>query len=223
MAVLLGILTIAALIGIDVLFLRARRARRAEAVAPPRLPPLSESITRLPQGVFLHPTFTWSRVREDGDVVLGIHPLLFGLVGAPYQIDVLSEGQEVERGGELVKLGRSGRRLTVRSPVSGRISAVNDVLTGEAEWDGVEADDGRWVYRITPQGLGEEVPSWFVAERASEWSRRQYERFKEYLFGVLHAGELGLTMTDGGDVPNGILGRLAGSAWDGIQQEFLDP
>ncbi|MDH3456522.1 MAG: hypothetical protein OER90_06735 [Gemmatimonadota bacterium] len=223
MAVLLGILTIAALIGIDVFFLRARRARRAEAVAPPRLPPLSESITRLPQGVFLHPTFTWSRVREDGDVMLGIHPLLFGLVGAPYQIDVLSEGQEVERGGELVKLGRGGRRLTVRSPVSGRISAVNTVLAGEAEWDGVDTDDGRWVYRITPQRLGDEVPSWLVAERASEWSRRQYERLKEYLFGVLHAGELGLTMTDGGDMPNGVLGSLAGSAWDGIQQEFLDP
>ena len=71
--------------------------------------------------------------------------------------------------------------------------------------------------------VAEEVPRWMVAERAAEWTRAQYARLREYLFGVQHAGELGLAMTDGGDMPVGILASLDTAAWDGVQKDFLDP
>jgi hypothetical protein len=61
-----------------------------------------------------------------------------------------------------------------------------------------------------------------VAESAVEWTRAQYARLREYLFGVQHAGELGLAMTDGGDIPVGILTSLDAAAWDGVQKDFLD-
>ena len=69
-----------ALTGHYILVERPRRIAR-EAGQGPRALPVRDLIPRLPSGIFLQPTFTWSQVRPNGDVELGVHPLLFGLVG----------------------------------------------------------------------------------------------------------------------------------------------
>jgi glycine cleavage system H lipoate-binding protein len=221
MVAVLVVVTVLALISLDYFWLRHRRARQATG-SRVKLRPLMESVSRLPEGVFLQPTYTWSRLEENGEVLLGVHPLLFGLVGPPYRIDVRAEGDRVESRDELARIRRGDRRLIVRSPLSGRITQVNPALAGEAEWAGFDNGTSRWLYRLAPDRVADEVPRWMVAESAVEWTRAQYARLREYLFGVQHAGELGLAMTDGGDMPVGILTSLDAAAWDGVQKDFLD-
>jgi len=221
MVAVLVIVTVLALISLDYFWLRHRRERQATE-SRVKLRPLMEAVSRLPEGVFLQPTYTWSRLEANGEVFLGVHPLLFGLVGPPYRIDVRAEGDRIESRDELARIRRGDRRLIVRSPLSGRIAQVNPALAGEGEWGGFDSDAGGWLYRLVPDRVAEEVPRWMVAERAAEWTRAQYARLREYLFGVQHAGELGLAMTDGGDMPVGILASLDAAAWDGVQKDFLD-
>jgi len=221
MVAVLVIVTVLALVALDYFWLRHRKARQA-AGSPVKLRPLTEAVSRLPEGVFLQPTYTWSRLEANGEVLLGVHPLLFGLVGPPYRIDVRAAGDRIESSGELARIRRGDRRLIVRSPLSGRIAQVNPALTGEAEWAGVDGDANGWLYRLVPDRVADELPRWMVAERAAEWTRAQYARLREYLFGVQHAGALGLAMTDGGDMPVGILANLDAAAWDGVQRDFLD-
>jgi glycine cleavage system H lipoate-binding protein len=223
MVALLVALTIIALVAADYFLLRPRRAARpAEEDAPlPGLEPLSAAIDRLPAGVFLQPTFTWSRIRPDGEVLLGVHPLLFGLVGAPYDVERLPGGEHVEKGAPLVRIRKGDRRLTVRSPIAGRIAEVNRVVSGETDWTGLQHDGGSWLYRIVPERVAGEVPTWLIGESATEWTRRQYQRVREQLATLAGGPGLAGTMADGGEIPAGILARLDDAAWTAFDRAVL--
>jgi len=222
MVALLVVLTILALLAADYFLLRrGRQAEEAEGIPLPGLEPLSAAITHLPAGVFLQPTFTWSRIRSDGELLVGVHPLLFGLVGAPYGIDLLPSGDHVGKGAPLVRLTKGGRSLTVRSPVAGRITEVNRTVGGETDWKGLNGGTGGWLYRIIPEEVGGEVSTWMMAEQAADWTRRQYQRLREHLSTRAVGPELVRTMADGGEVPTGILATLDDAAWTNFETTFL--
>ncbi len=222
MVALLVALTIIALVAADYFLLRPQRVKKAEEGIPlPGLEPLSAAITRLPAGVFLQPTFTWSRIRPDGDVLLGVHPLLFGLVGAPYDVERLPGGEHVEKGAPLVRIRKGDRRLTVRSPIAGRIAEVNRVVSGETDWTGGHGEGGGWLYRVIPERVAGEVSTWLIGEAATEWTQRQYQRLREQLTALAAAPELAGTMADGGEIPAGILARLDDAAWTTFERNVL--
>jgi len=222
MVALLVVLTILALLAADYFLLRrGRYAEEAEGIPLPGLEPLSAAIAQLPAGVFLQPTFTWSRIRSDGDLLVGVHPLLFGLVGAPYGIELLPNGEHVGKGAPLARIRKSGRSLTVRSPVEGRIAEVNRAVTGETDWKGLNGGTGSWLYRIIPVEVGSEVSTWMMAEQAADWTRRQYQRLREHLSTLAVGPDLARTMADGGEVPAGILAALDDAAWTRFEATFL--
>lgn len=223
MVVLLAILTVVALIALDYFVLRERRAKRPAEARLPGLEPLSRLADSVPDGVFLQPTFTWTRISEDGDLFVGVHPLLLGMLGAPYRYELLGNGSAVEKGAPLIWIERSGRRLSVPSPVEGRVTAVNRRSTGETQWKGLEAPEGSWLYRIQPVRVEQEVPGWMIADSALAWTRQQYEGIRSYLTRAVGLGEVGATMADGGDVPIGVLATLDDQAWTGFQATFLTP
>jgi glycine cleavage system H lipoate-binding protein len=222
MVALLVVLTILALLAADYLLLRrGRQAEEAESIALPGLEPLSAASTHLPAGVFLQPTFTWSRIRSDGDHLVGVHPLLFGLVGAPYGIDLLPSGDHVAKGAPLARITKGGRSLTVRSPVFGRISEVNRTIGGETDWTGANGGTASWLYRIVPEQVGPEISSWMRAEEAVDWTRAQYQRLREHLSATTVGPDVARTMADGGEVPTGILSTLDDAAWNTFELTFL--
>jgi glycine cleavage system H lipoate-binding protein len=193
-----------------------------ERIEVPGLKPLSDVVRRLPGGVFLQPTYTWSRIREDGEMLIGIHPMLYGLIGAPYQLELVGEGTHIDKGAPLARIGRGDRRLTVRSPIAGAVTEVNHRMDGETDWSGVRDTNGGWLYRVRPERVGDEVPSWLIGERAVAWTKEQYARIRGRLAAVATARSLGTVMADGGEIPTGILGELDEQAWHAVQGEFLD-
>ncbi|MBI2072484.1 MAG: hypothetical protein HYT81_05520 [Gemmatimonadetes bacterium] len=222
MVALLVVVTILALLAADYFLLRrGRHVEELEQVPLPGLEPLSAAITHLPAGVFLQPTFTWSRIRPDGDLLVGVHPLLFGLVGAPYGLELLPNGGHLGKGAPLARITKGGRSLTVRSPVVGRIAEVNRAIAGETDWKGQNGGNASWLYRIIPEQVGREVSSWMMAEQAADWTRRQYQRLREHLSTLAVGPELVRTMADGGEVPAGILAALDDAAWARFEATFL--
>lgn len=219
MVAVLVVLTIVALLAADYFLLRPRRHEEEfEGIPLPGLEPLSAAATHLPAGVFLQPTFTWSRIQPDGHLLMGIHPLLFGLVGAPYQIELLPSGERVEKGAPLARIKKGNRTLTVRAPVAGRIAEVNRAITGETDWEG---PGGGWLYRLAIEHAVAEVPTWMMAGEAREWTRQQYHRLREHLMTLAVGPEMVRTMADGGEVPAGILATLDEAAWTEFEHTFL--
>lgn len=222
MVAVLVVVTILALLAADYYLLRPRRNAEGDDEIPlPGLQPLSAAVTQLPAGVFLQPTFTWSRIRPDGEVLLGVHPLLFGLVGAPYGIELLRNGDHVGKGAPLVRIKKGGRSLTVRSPIGGRISEVNHAIAGETAWNGLTHEDGSWLYRMVPERVVAEIPTWMIAERATEWTAREYRRLRERLVELTAGPRAAPTMMDGGEIPVGVLASLDDASWTVFERMFL--
>lgn len=219
MVITLVVLTFAVFIALDYFVLRKRHALATDAAAA-GLSPLWAAQEQIPAGVQLQPTFTWSRATAKGAVLLGVHPMLLALVGAPFALEFRDPGTTVAKGDPLVRVARGDRHLTVRSPVSGRVLEVNRATKGGTRWSG-NADT--WLYRLQPERIADEVPSWFSDERAVEWTRRQYGQLRGYLHDAVTDGHLGAVMADGGDLPAGILGEMDARVWAGLEDRFLAP
>ncbi len=196
------------------------RARELEGPHPAPLP-LSEIIGHLPKGVFLQPTFTWGRLRPDGDVDLGIHPLLLGLVGGSGGIHPHDKLGRIEAGEPIARIAADDRELTVRSPMSGQIVATNPRTDSDPSWRGVTWDDGSWVCRIRPTRLADQIAGWLISDRAVEWTRRTYGDIRDRLLALAFRGEPELMLADGGEIPVGILTQLDPGAWQEFEAEFL--
>jgi glycine cleavage system H lipoate-binding protein len=206
-------------------FLIERPRRRArELEGPHTVPlPLPDIIDNLPGGVFLHPTLTWGRLRANGEVDLGIHPLLLGLVGEARKINARGEPGRIEQGDPIAHVVAGDRELVVRSPTSGRIVATNPQVTSDASWGGAIWDDGSWgwVCRVRPDRLSAEIGSWLISDEAVEWTRRKYGDIRDGILGLTSRGEPELLLADGGEIPIGILTQLDGEAWQQFEKDFL--
>jgi glycine cleavage system H lipoate-binding protein len=200
-------------------FVFSKQPETARALSP--IVPLPAVAGQVPAGVFLQPTFTWSRLGGSGEVYVGVHPMLLGLVGEACALELRAPGERVGKGESLVGLSLAGRHLTVRSPLAGRVDAVNSRVSRGALWRGLEGDDGGWLYRIQSERVADEVPHWFAGEQAAEWARRRYDELRAYLHDAMTGGHLGTVMADGGELPVGILGDMDASVWAGLEDRFL--
>jgi len=222
MVMFLVVLTFAVFIALDYfVFSRHRAEDTSPSLVASALAPLAAVGQRWPAGIFLQPTFTWSRLGDGGEVYVGVHPMLMGLVGEPCELECRTAGEHVAKGESLVRIGRAGRSLTVRSPVAGRVERVNSPVGGGTRWRDLEENSGAWLYRIQPERVADEVPRWLIGEQAAEWTRRQYDLLRAYLHDAVAEGHLGVVMADGGELPVGILGEMDARVWAGLEDRFL--
>lgn len=198
----------------------AEKARRAKLPLP-RAIPLAEAAEAPPSGIFLQPAFTWTRMRENGEIFLGLHPLLTSLLGIDFSLELLADDETVERGTSLLKLRRGDRELQVFSPVNGRIVEGNTDFSPLPEWKGTTMRGGSWIYRIRPLDVKGEVPHWLVGEDASNWAHQQYRAIRDFLFQTDIHHEVGLAAADGGELPTGVLNQMDESVWGAFQETFL--
>ena len=221
MAIVLAVLTFAAFIALDYFVLSKRHPAQAVALSAPGLAALPAVGRPVPADIYLQPTYTWGRMGSGGEVYLGVHPMLLGLVGAPYDLELRAQGERVAKGEPLVRVTRGGHHLTVRSPIAGRVDHVNRSMTGETLWRDLEEGDGGWLYRLQPENVADEVKTWLRGEPAAEWARRQYDSLRTYLQNAVSDGHLGTVMADGGELPIGILADMDESVWAGLEDRFL--
>ena len=224
MVLVLVLLTFAVMAALDYfVFSKSYTEYYARGSARPALQPLPAAYQPVPAGVYLQSTYTWSRIGRSGEVYLGVHPMLLGLVGASCELEFRTRGEHVAKGEPLVRIVRAGRRLTVRSPIAGRVDRVNRRAIGGPRWRGVEGHDGDWLYRLQPERVAEEVPLWLSGEAAAEWTRRRYDDLRAYLHGAVADGHLGVMLADGGELPVGILAEMDEHVWTGLEDRFLAP
>lgn len=203
-------------------FLIARPRQRAAALqvagTGKRAPP-AVTLAPVPKGIFLQPTYTWSQITSGGELLLGVHPLLLNLVGSPQEIEVVAK-ERVERGMPLFSVRKKDRHLTINSPVTGTLRAAREVEDGDATWG--EIDDGsRWLCRVEPEHVEDEISTWMSGDRAEAWSSGQYTEIRDHLLSLGADSELGMTLADGGAIPAGALAQLDEAEWKAFELRFL--
>jgi hypothetical protein len=216
LAAVFFVIVVALLTGHYFLVDRPRRLTDASAVTPRPLP-LRELVNRMPAGVFLQPTFTWGQVQTDGDVELGVHPMLLSLIGPDPELEMRSAGEHVDRGDPLMTVGSGDRRMVVRSPIAGSIMAANRKPVDSSGW---QSRSDRTCL-LQPDHLSDDVPTWMLGEKAVDWSRAQYGRIRDHLLERAADPQTGLALADGGELPVGALNQLDEAAWADFEDKFL--
>lgn len=203
------------------------RPRQAEAGIKPSAPKpitLAEAMEEPPGGFFLQPTFTWTRIRENGEFFVGVHPLLLSLVGPDTTLDYVADETPLEKGDTLLRLQLGDREIQLFSPMAGQIAEVNDSFVPQTGWAGATSRGGSWLYRIRPRNAEREIPFWLLGSDASQWAHQEYREVRDFLFETLNHEEVGLSAADGGELPNGVLGQLDAEGWKAFQNRFIpDP
>lgn len=213
---LLVLLTIIVGITIDYFIQRKKKettyvTRRISHLSPSTILPM------VPEGAFLQPTFTWSKILDSGNLIVGIHPLLCGLIGKPEKYEKLNEGQEFQKGDTVLTLHKGMKKLHVKSPVKGTINSINPKFT-EAAWENL---GNVWLYSIKPDNLSSEVSNWYLADKSRTWITQKIEEIRTFFSNNVSHKQVGLTIADGGELPVGVLSQFDNKIWGDFEAKFF--
>jgi glycine cleavage system H lipoate-binding protein len=177
---------------------------------------------RVPQGVFFHPGHSWAALQPAGDVWVGIDDFVRKLAGGIDGVLTPEVGRQVRQGESLMTLKVGPRMLHLRTPVSGRVTAVNLDLLDRLATLGLNSVDSEWLVTVEPSRLADELGHLSVSRKATEWLRQEIGRLNEFLSSQAQRPVLaGATLSDGGEPIAGLLSHLDDSGWQDFRREFL--
>lgn len=226
MVAILVLFTIITCLTVDYFAERAklRRAVLAPDTSIPR--PLSVrapvDLTNVPAGIFLGRGHSWMELEPAGQVRVGVDRLPLVLLGKVDEIDAVPAGTELRRGERLALLRQGDRTLEVKSPVDGRVAAVNAGLTPESL--AANPFGASWIVRMEPRELPAALRLLHVAEEAKAFLRGELATLRDFLAGLSLAGHPSLataTLPDGGMPVDGLARRLSPEEWQELTERFF--
>jgi glycine cleavage system H protein len=216
MVALLVLTTILIFLTIDYIAQRAH-APEAEAVASaPRSRPAAD-LTRVPGDTWLAPGHVWARVEPYGTVRLGTDRLAGTLLGAVDRAAVVRQGSEVHVGDPIATVAHGARTITLRSPVDGVVTAVNEELASDPNAVLLDPFGNGWMARIRPVALGPAMKRMFVAEDAGTFLRDELRKLRELLTAApALQPAMAATLPDGGLPADGLAEHLDDRTWSAV-------
>jgi len=189
------------------------------------LPFFDENSVVIPKGLYFDKTHTWSFMKKDGTVKIGIDDFIQHVTGPLTRIEMKSAGEKIKKGERLFTIIQKGKQLNIYSPISGTITANNDNLISNSSLlnDSPYADG--WIYTIEPTNWSLEIQYLTMAEKYTYWIRDEFSRLKDFLARAAksHAPEYALvTLQDGGALKDSVLADLGPEIWDDFQTKFID-
>lgn len=186
---------------------------------------LSENLLRIPQGVFYNRNHTWTHLERTGTAKVGVDDLLQHLTGEVQLRKLRNPGETISKGDLLTELDQDGKHLRIVSPISGEILDTNSELAEYPELLNEDPYEKGWIYKIKPSNWFEETKTCYLAEEATNWSREELQRVKDFLALSMkkHSAAPSLViMQDGGELRDNTLSQLPVEVWKDFQEDFLN-
>ena len=180
--------------------------------------PISAGHTALPPiGIAIN--HTWVSRGQDGVATVGIDHFLGGLLGVVQSIALPREGECVSSVAEDIVLSEGEKSLSLGTPVSGRVVAVNaDVIRDPGLVRKDPYGDG-WLFRVDTNFRELQTPPVFEGAFAVQWIKKQSELVRDFL-ASRGPGLQPATLQDGGLPVEGILKKYDGAVWKEFHRAF---
>ena len=185
---------------------------------------LSAGMLRIPQGLFYSRNHTWTHLENSGDAKVGLDDLLLHITGNVLVSNLKIPGDKIVRGEMLAELKKDGKVLKILSPLSGEIVGANEMLNHTPDLLNNDPYGRGWIYKIKPSSWVAETSSYYLAEEAVSWSKRELERFKDFVALSVrnHSPEPSMVLLqDGGEICDKPLAELPAEVWNDFQESFL--
>jgi glycine cleavage system H lipoate-binding protein/ABC-type phosphate transport system substrate-binding protein len=200
-----------------------RSSQTEEPVLPsPVKSMFSEDTIVAPKGMLYDKTHTWAFMENDGMVKIGMDSFLQHLAGQAVQIVSKPAGEKVAKGDHIITLVSNGKKMELRSPISGTIKACNtEVKNGNLSENLAE----NWVCSIEPANWKRDSQFMIMYEQYRQWLKDEFSRLRDFLASAMstHATQYAqITLQDGGEFMEGLLAELGPEVWEDFQYCFLD-
>jgi glycine cleavage system H protein len=186
---------------------------------------LSANILRIPKGLFYSRNHTWAHMEISGNATVGLDDLLLHITGEVNFNTLKSQGESIKKGDLLAEIDQYGKLLKIYSPLSGEIVGINPLLKENPGLMNKDPYGEGWIYRIRPSEWIAETGSYLMADEAIAWSKRELERFKDFLatsFNKYSPGSTQVILQDGGELSDNPLSELSDEVWQDFQKSFLN-
>ena len=107
-------------------------------------------MSELPGDLVYTAEHEWLRQEEDGSLTVGITDHAQAALGDLVYVELPEVGQDLESGGEMAVVESVKAASDVYSPVSGEVTAINEVLADEPEKINADPYGDGWIARIQP-------------------------------------------------------------------------
>jgi len=186
---------------------------------------LTAAVLRIPQGIFYNKNHTWAYLEKSGNAKVGLDDLLLHITGDVNVRHLKSPGEHVSKGELMAEMNQQGKSLKVFSPISGTILNSNTELQQNPDLLISDPYGQGWLFNIKPSLWIEEIPSFLLAEDATQWINQELIRYKDFLASNMKKYSPDPSMVvlqDGGELADNSLSGLSDEMWQDFQKEFLN-
>ena len=186
---------------------------------------LTSNILNIPQGVYHSKNHTWAFLEKNGEAKVGLDDLLLHITGEVKIRTLKNAGDTISKGDMLLEIDQNGKLLQVFSPISGKILDSNDEIDTNPELLNEDPFGDGWIYTIKPSNWKAETHAYFLAEEATDWSKKELERYKDFLAESSRKYSTEQSMVvlqDGGELRDNTLSELPHEVWKDFQNDFLN-
>ena len=185
---------------------------------------LTSNVLKVPQGLFFSRLHTWTHLEKSGVAKVGMDDLLLHITGEVSFNKLREPGEKVSKGDLIAEINHKGKILKIYSPISGEVIEANPLLSERPEILNEDPYLKGWMYKVKPTSWMADTNSYFLAEEASDWSRQELERFKDFLsssMGKYSPDNANVILQDGGEICDQPLSELPDEVWQDFQKDFL--
>ncbi|MBT8057848.1 MAG: response regulator [Gammaproteobacteria bacterium] len=165
----------------------------------------------VPAGAFVSPQHAWMRIELTGAVRIGLDDLVRKVFANIDQVELPAIGHKIGRGETLFSIIYGDYALSIPSPISGTVLAVNSEHADHPEWLAIKPFELSWMCRLEPSNLAEELSGLKIGPEVLKWYQQELDRYGEL------ASQAGREAADRAAAET----REAGSGKAGKQAELL--
>jgi len=206
-----------------------RRLRNKKGVIPIAtaglLTAFDEESVNIPKGLYFDKTHTWSFMKKDGTVKIGIDDFLQHITGPITRIEMKNPGEKIKKGEHLLTIIQNGKQLNIYAPISGTIKTKNESLITNSSLINSDPYEDGWVYTIEPINWSLEIQFLTMAEKYKTWLTDEFSRLKDFFATVVKTDSPEhalMVLQDGGALKDNVLADLGPEIWEDFQTKFID-
>ncbi len=133
----------------------------------------------IPGGVFIAEGHSWAALEEKGTVKVGLDDFAKKCIGKIDGIELPNLGMNIQKGQALFSIKQGRRSISVKSPVSGQVAKLNNLLAENPEPLDFNVYDKNWICIIDAENIDSEIRGLKIGSSAVDFYQSEIEEYQK--------------------------------------------
>lgn len=162
---------------------------KVRLITPSKMESDSKNEFNVPAGIFVSPNHTWVKLEMNGTARVGIDDFIRKIVGKFDEFILPKPGSVVKKGELLFSFKSHSRKFDFPSPISGKITLLNNENIEHPEWFAAKPFELSWMCCIEPEALSSELLSLKICMDTLKWYEDEISKYNKLISSIEQSGE----------------------------------